>query len=51
MLENAERADQRALELEGRVRELEALVDERDREILALRDSLRHTIRDRNTGA
>ncbi len=51
VLENAERADQRALELEGRVRELEALVDERDREILALRDSLRHTIRDRNTGA
>ena len=30
--------------------ELEALLDERDREILALRDSLRKTIRDRNTG-
>ena len=51
VLENAERAEQRVLELEGRVRELEALLDERDREILALRDSLRQTIRERNTSA
>lgn len=50
LLEQAERAGQRALELEGRVGELEALLDEREREILALRDSLRKTIRERNTG-
>ena len=50
LLEQAERASQRALEFEGRVRELEAQLDERDREILALRDSLRKTIRERNTG-
>jgi hypothetical protein len=49
VLEQAERAGQRALELEGRVRELETLLDERDREVLALRDALRRTIRDRNT--
>jgi hypothetical protein len=51
VLEHAERAAQRALGLEGRVREVEALLDERDREILALRDSLRQTIRERNTSA
>ena len=50
VLEQAERASERVVELEWRVRELEALLDERDREILALRDSLRKTIRDRNTG-
>ena len=49
VLEQAERAGQRALELESRVRELEALLDERDRDILGLRDSLRRTIRERNT--
>jgi hypothetical protein len=49
VLEQAERAGQRALELEARIRELEALLDERDREILGLRDSLRATIRERNT--
>jgi hypothetical protein len=35
----------------ARVRELEAPLDERDREILALRDSLRQTIRERNKSA
>jgi hypothetical protein len=50
VLEQAERASQRALELERRVRELQTLLDERDREVLALRDSLRKTIRERNTG-
>jgi hypothetical protein len=50
LLEQAERAAQRALELEGRVGELQAQLDEREREILALRDSLRRTIRERNTG-
>ena len=50
LIEQAERAGQRALELEGRVGELQAQLDERDREILALRDSLRKTIRERNTG-
>jgi hypothetical protein len=50
LLEQAERASQRALELEGRVGELQAQLDEREREILALRDSLRKTIRERNTG-
>jgi Family of unknown function (DUF6262) len=50
LLEQAERAGQRALELEGRVGELQARLDEREREILALRDSLRKTIRERNTG-
>ena len=50
LIEQAERASQRALELEGRVGELQAQLDERDREILALRDSLRKTIRERNTG-
>ena len=50
VIEQAERASQRALELEGRVRELQSQLDERDREILALRDSLRKTIRERNTG-
>ena len=50
LIEQAERASQRALELEGRVGELQAQVDEREREILALRDSLRKTIRERNTG-
>jgi uncharacterized coiled-coil protein SlyX len=49
VLEQADRAGQRALELEARVRELETLLDERDREILGLRDSLRATIRERNT--
>jgi hypothetical protein len=47
VLEHAERAAQRALGVEGRVREVEALLDERDREILALRQ----TIRERNTSA
>jgi len=51
LIEQAERAIERALELEQRVGELEAQVDQRDREILALRDSLRKTIRERNTGA
>jgi hypothetical protein len=51
LIEQAERASQRALELEGRVGELQAQLDEREREILALRDSLRKTIRERNTGA
>ena len=50
LIEQAERASQRALELEGRVGELQTQLDERDREILALRDSLRKTIRERNTG-
>jgi len=49
-IEQAERAPQRVLELEGRVGELQAQLDERDREILALRDSLRKTIRERNAG-
>jgi hypothetical protein len=51
LIEEAERASQRALELEGRVGELQAQLDEREREILALRDSLRKTIRERNTGS
>ena len=50
LIEQAERASQRALELERRVGELESQLDERDREILALRDSLRKTIRERNAG-
>ena len=50
LIERAERASQRALELERRVGELQAQLDERDREVLALRDSLRKTIRERNTG-
>jgi hypothetical protein len=50
LIEQAERASQRALELEGRVGELHAQLDEREREIVALRDSLRKTIRERNTG-
>ena len=50
LIEQAERASQRALELERRVGELQAQLDERDREILALRDSLRKTIRERNAG-
>ena len=50
VIEQAERASQRALELEGRVHKLQALADEREREILVLRDSLRKTIRERNTG-
>ena len=41
---------ERVLELERRVAELQSQLDERDREILALRDSLRKTIRERNTG-
>jgi len=50
LIEQAEHASQRALELEGRVSELQTQLDEREREILALRDSLRKTIRERNTG-
>ena len=50
MIEQAERASQRVLELERRVAELQTQLDERDREVLALRDSLRKTIRERNTG-
>lgn len=50
LIEQAERVSQRALELEGRVGSLQAQLDEREREILALRDSLRKTIRERNTG-
>ncbi|HYB28068.1 MAG TPA: hypothetical protein VEF89_15735 [Solirubrobacteraceae bacterium] len=50
LIEQAERASQRALELEVRVGELQAQLDEREREILALRDWLRKTIRERNTG-
>jgi hypothetical protein len=50
VLEQAERACQRALELERRVAELQVRLDEREREILALRDSLRKTIREQNTG-
>jgi hypothetical protein len=50
LLEQAEHAAQRVLELEGRVGELQMQLDQRDREILALRDSLRKTIRERNTG-
>jgi chromosome segregation ATPase len=50
LIEQAERASQRVLELERRVGELQAQLDERDREVLALRDSLRKTIRERNTG-
>jgi hypothetical protein len=50
LIEQAERTSERALELEGRVGELQARLDEREREILALRDSLRKTIRERNTG-
>lgn len=49
LIEQAECAAQRVLELEGRGGELQAQLDERDREILALRDSLRKTIRERNT--
>jgi phosphate uptake regulator len=51
LIEQAERAAQRALELERRVGELQAQLDEREREILALRDSLRKTIRERNAGS
>jgi hypothetical protein len=51
LIEQAERAGQRVLELERRVGELQAAVDQRVREILALRDSLRQTIRERNTGS
>ena len=51
LIEQAERASQRALELERRVGELQVQLDERDREILALRDSLRKTIRERNAGS
>jgi hypothetical protein len=51
ILEQAERAQQRALELEARVRELDAIIDERDREILGLRDALRKTIRDANASS
>jgi len=51
LIEQAERASQRALELERRAGELQAQLDERDREILALRDSLRKTIRERNAGS
>jgi hypothetical protein len=51
LIEQAERASQHALELEGRVGELQAQLDEREREVLALRDSLRKTIRERNTGS
>jgi hypothetical protein len=50
LIEQAERASQRALELEHRVGGLQSQLDEREREILALRDSLRKTIRERNTG-
>lgn len=50
LIEQAERASQRALELERRVGELQSQLGEREREILALRDSLRKTIRERNTG-
>jgi hypothetical protein len=50
VLEQADRAGQRVLDLEARVREVEASLDERDREILGLRDSLRATIGERNTG-
>jgi hypothetical protein len=50
LIEQAERASQRALELERRVGELQEQLDEREREILALRDSLRKTIRERNAG-
>ena len=49
VVEQAERASQRVLELERRVSGLQAQLDERDREILALRDSLRKTIRERNS--
>lgn len=51
LIERTERASERALELEARVGELQAHLDERDREILALRDSLRKTIRERNAGS
>ena len=51
LIEQAERASQRAVELERRAGELQAQLDERDREILALRDSLRKTIRERNAGS
>jgi hypothetical protein len=51
VLERADCAAQRALELERRVAELQAQLDEREREILALRDSLRKTIREQNTGS
>ena len=51
VLEQAERAGQRALELERRVCELQTQLDERDREVIALRDSLRKTIREQNTGS
>ena len=50
LIELAERASQHVLELEGRVGELHAQLDEREREIVALRDSLRKTIRERNSG-
>ena len=44
------RARATALELERRVGELQTLLDERNREVRALRDSLRKTIRERNAG-
>jgi chromosome segregation ATPase len=50
LIEQAERAGQRVLDLERRVGELQTLLDGRDREVLALRDSLRKTIRERNAG-
>ena len=50
LIEQAERGTQRAPTLEGRLGELQAQLDEREWEILALRDSLRKTIRERNTG-
>jgi len=51
LIEQADRASQRALELERRVGELQSQLDQRDREILALRHSLRKTIRERNTNS
>ena len=51
LIEQAERASQRALELERCAGELQAQLDERDREVLALRDSLRNAIRERNAGS
>jgi predicted RNase H-like nuclease (RuvC/YqgF family) len=50
VIEHAERASQRVLELERRVAQLQSQLDEREREVLALRNSLRKTIRERNTG-
>ena len=51
LIEQADQASQLAFEIEARVSELQAQLDERDREILALRESLRQTIRERNTGS